>query len=72
MAFLDGFPDNTVKRFNRIGGVNRLADVLGIVEQRIQVLPVAAPAFTDLRVFTVPSLEEGVQRLERFRVVSYS
>lgn len=54
LAFFDGFANNAVERFDGIGGVNCLSNILGIVKQSIQVMPVGTPGFADLWVLAIP------------------
>jgi hypothetical protein len=66
LAIFHGLADGAVRGLDCIGGVDHLADVLRIVEQRNQVLPVAPPALADGRVFLVPRLGKGGQFLLGF------
>lgn len=70
-AFFNGRPDHAVQRFDSIRGVDGLADIRRITEERIEVFPVRTPAFADLRIFIVPFVcERCVFRSDRscFRV----
>ncbi len=58
-AFFYRGPDHAVQRFDRVCGVDRLADIGWIAEQRIEIFPVRTPAFADLRVFGV-RMENGI------------
>ena len=41
--FFDGFADNAVQWLNGVGGVNRPADVLRVVKQGVEIMPVRPP-----------------------------
>ena len=53
-AILDDLPQTHVHRFNRIGRVDDLANVLRIREERGHSLPVCAPRFANGRELRVP------------------
>jgi len=43
LSFLDRFADNTVQRFNGVGGINGLPDFWRIGKQRVEIVPVLPP-----------------------------
>ena len=51
---LDDFAQAVVQRFDRIGGVDHLADRRRIVEERRQTLPVLPPQRRDSRILLAP------------------
>ena len=46
-----------------MGGVDGLANIRWVIEQRVEVVPVGLPAFADVRVFVIPSLGKVIERL---------
>jgi hypothetical protein len=61
LALVDGLADHAVQGLNGVGGVDGPADVLRVLEQRIYVMPVAAPDPTDGRVFLVPAVGTAIR-----------
>lgn len=57
--------DNAVQRLDGIRGVDCLANIRRIAEERIEIFPVRPPAFADLRIFIVPGTRERIQRHQR-------
>jgi hypothetical protein len=64
LALLDGMANDAIQRFNRIGGVNRFAYVPRVRKEGVEIVPVAAPGFADLRVLLIPLLGKSIQGLQ--------
>ena len=64
--FPDRLAKNAVERLKRIGGVDRLSNVLRVVKQCVQILPMRPPATTDLRIYSFPRPSTLTERLQRF------
>ena len=58
-AILYGLADHTVQGLDRVGGVDYLADIFGVMEQGDQVRPVALPTLADGWIFLVPDFGKG-------------
>lgn len=58
-------PDHAVQRFYSIRGVDGLADIRWVAEERVQVFPLCTPAFADLGILSLPCFCERIQRHQR-------
>lgn len=59
LPVLGRLSDYAVQRLNGIGGIDHLADRRWLFEQRDQIIPVAIPATTDLRILVIPATLGG-------------
>jgi hypothetical protein len=62
LPLFNRLPNNTIERFNGAGRINRTTDILRILKQGPQVVPVRIPASADLRVFLIPAFAQLFKR----------
>jgi hypothetical protein len=66
LSLLNSLAYDAVERLYGIGGVDRLADILRVAEQGIEVVPMGLPGTTDLWIFFIPACSKLFQGQQGF------